>query len=376
MSLLSVLVLLFLTSVPLFSAAEVLVLDEQFNTFDLSFWKHEITLGGGGNWEFEYYTNNRSNSYVKDGVLYILPTLTAATIGEQNLQSGYTMDVWGSSPADLCTGNAFYGCSRTAGGGGNVLNPVQSARVRSADSFTFKYGRMEVRAKLPKGDWLWPAIWLVPRHNTYGQWPASGEIDIVESRGNAAGYNPGGVAGGVDTFASTLHFGPYWAQDPYTLTTASKTLNDGTDFSTNWHTFGLFWNETMIYTYLDNDNNRVLEVPIKQSFWDLGGWGTKFNNPWQYASNMNAPFDQEFFIILNVASGGTNGYFPDGYGGKPWTNTDPNAVNSFWNAHNTWYSTWVGESAALRVDSIKVWQFDEYLDQEVKGGPVLFPNRK
>jgi len=362
-----------LVSLPLFQAKEVLVLDEQFDTFDLSFWKHELTLGGGGNWEFEYYTNNRTNSYVKNGVLYLLPTLTAENIGEANLQNGYTMDIWGSSPADLCTGNAFYGCSRTSGGGGNVLNPVQSARIRTADSFTLKYGRVEVRAKLPKGDWLWPAIWMVPRHNSYGQWPASGEIDIVESRGNAAGYPPGGV----DTFSSTLHWGPYYKEDPYQLTTATKKLTDGTDFSTNFHTFGLFWNETMIYTYLDNDSNKILSVDTKsQTFWQRGGWGTKYNNPWQYSPNVNAPFDQEFFLILNVAAGGTNGYFPDGYGGKPWTDTDSHAINSFWNAHNTWYNTWAGETAAMQVDSIRVWQFEDNLEQEVKGGPVLFPNKK
>jgi len=358
--------LLLLSLVPLFQADEYVVFKDEFKTFDLSVWKHELTLGGGGNWEFEYYTNNRTNSYVRDGVLYILPTLTSDNIGMSNLQSGYTMDIWGSSPADLCTGNAFYGCSRTAGGGGNVLNPVQSARVRTADSFTFKYGRVEVKAKLPKGDWLWPAIWLLPRHNTYGQWPASGEIDLVESRGNT-NYPPGGV----DTFASTLHFGPYWAQDPYI--TATKTMTDGTDFSTNWHTFGLFWNESMIYTYLDTDTNRILSVDTSsETFWERGGWGSTYNNPWKNAENTNAPFDQEFYLILNLAAGGTNGYFPEGYG-KPWSNSDPNAINSFWNSRGTWYPTWVGEEAALRIDSIKVWQFD---GTEQSESPILSPNRK
>jgi hypothetical protein len=70
---------------------------------------------------------------------------------------------------------------------------------------------VEVVAKLPKGDWLWPAIWLLPEHQAYGQWPASGEIDLMESRGNAPGY----PAGGVDCFGSTLHFGPFWPEDAY-----------------------------------------------------------------------------------------------------------------------------------------------------------------
>lgn len=62
------------------------------------------------------------------------------------------MDLWGNSPADMCTGNAFFGCSRTSASrsGGNVLNPVQSARLRSVNSFNFQYGKIEVKAKMPR----------------------------------------------------------------------------------------------------------------------------------------------------------------------------------------------------------------------------------
>ena len=67
--------------------------------------------------------------------------------------------MWGGSVVDQCSGNNFYGCERTSGAGGNILNPIQSAKITTADSFHFKYGRVEVVAKLPEGDWLWPAIW-------------------------------------------------------------------------------------------------------------------------------------------------------------------------------------------------------------------------
>jgi beta-glucanase (GH16 family) len=116
------------------------------------------------------------------------------------------LNLWGGSPADLCTGNADYGCERDAMSGGNVVNPIQSARLRTVNSFNFKYGTVEVRAKLPKGDWIWPAIWMLPTYQSYGGWPASGEIDIVESRGNQ-NYSPGGV----NQFGSTLHWAPYWS---------------------------------------------------------------------------------------------------------------------------------------------------------------------
>ena len=56
---------------------------------------------------------------------------------------------------------SFYGCERV-GDGSNIINPVSSARLRTAHSFAFTYGKVEVRAKLPEGDWLWPAIWMLP----------------------------------------------------------------------------------------------------------------------------------------------------------------------------------------------------------------------
>jgi hypothetical protein len=66
-----------------------------------------------------------------------------------------------------------------------------------------------VEAKLPRGDWLHPSIWLLPELEEYGMWPASGEIDLLSSRGNAPGY-PGG---GCDTMTSALHFGPNYNHD-------------------------------------------------------------------------------------------------------------------------------------------------------------------
>ena len=61
----------------------------------------------------------------------------------------------GASPADLCTGNNWWGCERT-GSATNILNPIQSARLRTVNSFAFKYGKLEVEAQMPKGDWIWP----------------------------------------------------------------------------------------------------------------------------------------------------------------------------------------------------------------------------
>ena len=324
--------------------SQSLIFDEEFETLNLSRWQHEITLGGGGNWEFELYSNNRTNSYVKDGVLYIHPTFLADDIGEANVKSGYRMDVWGSVPGDYCTSNQFYGCTRTSGDGGNYLNPIKSAKLRTVQSFSFKYGRVEIRAKLPRGDWLWPAFWLLPRENQYGDWPASGEIDIMESRGNPPSYQPGGY----DTFGSTLHWGPAWNEDMWSKTHAVK---KGVDLTADFHTYGLVWNASYIGTYLDSPDNKVLDFKIAESFWTLGGWPSPpWTNPWENGEN-SAPFDREFFLIINLAAGGTNGYFPDGFG-KPWSDSDPHAVNAFWDANAQWSSTW---TQPLAVESVKVW---------------------
>jgi len=329
-----------------------IVFEDDFNSFNLSVWQHELTLGGGGNWEFEWYTNNRSNSFVRNSTLFIKPTLTSEQIGQANVLNGYTLDIWGSSPADLCTGNAFYGCERASGGGGNILNPIQSARVRTVHSFSFQYGVVEIRAKLPRGDWLWPAIWMLPTVNSYGEWPASGEIDIVESRGNGPSY----PAGGVNQFGSTLHWGPFWPEDAYIQTHQTYTLPSG-DFSQEFHVFGFVWDSTKMYTYLDTPSNIILSVDTgSKSFWDKGGWAAYgANNPWAGRAN-NAPFDQEFYLVMNVAAGGVNGYFPDGMGGKPWTDLDPHAMNAFYAGINQWYPGWKGDSAAMQIDYVRIYQ--------------------
>jgi beta-glucanase (GH16 family) len=63
-----------------------------------------------------------------------------------------------------------------------------SARITTKQSHHIQFGKVEIRAKLPRGDWLWPALWMLPVDNAYGIWPQSGEIDIMESRGNGPEY--------------------------------------------------------------------------------------------------------------------------------------------------------------------------------------------
>ena len=88
-----------------------------------------------------------------------------------------------------------------------------------------------------------------------------------------------------------------------------------------------------------------------------------FNNPWAGRSN-SAPFDHQFYFVFNVACGGTNGYFPDGVGNKPWSDTDPRSVNTFYNNRASWLPTWNGSNTALKIDYVRVWSFDSENQEE------------
>jgi len=343
------------------SSYPCLILEDNFDTFNFDLWKHEITAGGGGNWEFQYYTNNRTNSYVEDGNLYIKPTLTSDKYGEAFLTSGM-LDIWGNGPS-ACTGNAFYGCFRQ-GTGSNLVNPLQSARLRTWETFALKYGKVEVEAKMPAGDWIWPAIWLLPKNEEYGIWPASGEIDIVEARGNADLRDPSGKRLGVDSMGSTLHWGPYWPVNGWEKTHVTKTAEDGT-FASDFHKYAVEWDEEHISFFLDDEE--ILTVDPEQEghdgFWSFGEFEDKVpgsTNPWVGSSSKMAPFDKEFYIILNVAVGGTNGFFGDdwinGAGAKPWRNTSPTAFLEFWNGRNQWLPTWKEGETAMVVNYVKVWK--------------------
>ncbi|KAG1421000.1 hypothetical protein G6F58_003942 [Rhizopus delemar] len=326
-----------------------LVFEDHFNTLNFKNWQHEITLSGGGNWEFQYYTNNRSNSFVENGILYIKPTLTAEAIGEDAVKEGGRIALYSGQPSEDCTDHSNFGCERISGApaGGVYINPIQSARLRTVNSMSIRYGKVEVRARTPKGDWLWPAIWMLPKDSVYGTWPASGEIDIMESRGNK-GY----PYGNTSQILSTLHWGPNFYLNKYHLTQGQIQSKTGT-FSDNFHIYGLEWSKEGLRTYVDDQT--VLQVDFDKSAWEKGAFDEKTTmNPWK-GGDISAPFDQEFYLIMNLAVGGVNGFWPD-HPSKPWMNNSPHAPNEFYNAKSKWLPTWgAGNRRALAIDWVKVW---------------------
>jgi beta-glucanase (GH16 family) len=184
------------------------------------------------------------------------------------IYNGYKLNLTKGGGDGSCTSTSIQSCSIASNSTtGSMIPPVRSARLITKGKKSIKYGRVEVVAKLPKGDWLWPAIWMMPEKSVYGEWPRSGEIDIMEARGNAVGY----PEGGRDVYTSTLHWGPSSAKDSFWKTTAGRKLRR-TDYTEDFHVFGMEWTENYIFTYVDSRLVQVLFTGFKPktTLWELG----------------------------------------------------------------------------------------------------------
>ncbi|MEM7431879.1 MAG: family 16 glycosylhydrolase [Pseudomonadota bacterium] len=149
-----------------------------------------------------------------------------------------------------------------------------SARINTSDRFAFQYGRIEASIKLPGGQGLWPAFWMLSQDSPYGSWAATGEIDVVEAV-NLDGTNDNEI------FA-TIHYGGEFPAN----TSSSVTYTPGPDVTDDFHVYAIEWDETEIRWYFDGDLYAVQ------------------NNWFSTAAPYPAPFDQPFHILLNLAVGG------------------------------------------------------------------------
>ncbi len=155
-----------------------------------------------------------------------------------------------------------------------------SARLKTQGRFSRTYGRFTFRARLPRGQGYWPAFWLMPRDSIYGGWAASGEIDAMEVRGQ----DPSTVLG-------TIHFGGVWPENAQSYGPAFYFPSG--DSAVNFHTYTLEWRTNWFRWYVDNTTYQV-----QTTWWSSGG-------------AFPAPFDQPFFILMNLAVGGNFPGSPD-----------------------------------------------------------------
>lgn len=216
-----------------------LVWSDEFNgtQLDTSKWEYQIGNNNGwGNNEKEYYLSN--NVSVKDGYL----TITAKK-------------------------EKYKGFNYTSG------------RIITKNNLKWKYGKIEMRAKLPVGKGMWPAFWMMPASPVYGGWPRSGEIDIMENLGNDS-----------TTVYGTIHYGDTPPNNKHTG--KSYSLHEG-NFNDSFHIFTLIWEKAKIQWLVDGHLYQTL------SEWYTPG------------EKFPAPFNQPFNIILNLAVGGYWPGYPD-----------------------------------------------------------------
>ncbi|ESU31068.1 hypothetical protein G3A_18585 [Bacillus sp. 17376] len=231
-----------------------LVWSDEFSgpEIDRSKWTHDIgnwivdedgngIAPGWGNNEKEYYTDSSENAFIDDGKLVIKAKQEKVT------------DEFGTYD-------------------------YTSAKLKTKGLFSKKYGRYEIKAKLPTGKGLWPAIWMLPEEDKYGTWAASGEIDIMESWGSRP-----------HTVAGTIHYGEGWPNNKYTGKEFELPENRGID---KWHTYALEWEPGELRWYVDG------ELYQTQNKWYSKGKDNAANFSYP------APFDQEFYLVMNLAVGG------------------------------------------------------------------------
>lgn len=252
--------------VPATADSWTLVWSDEFegDRLDLSKWDFDVGNGffdyksqswvpGWGNEELQYYTREADNLTVKDSLL------TIRAIKE-----------------------AIHGCGYTSA-------RIKTRKRDGTPLFAKTYGRFEIRARVPWGKGLWPALWMLPQEDRYGGWAASGEIDLME----IVGEKPTEVL-------NSIHFGSAGSQ-ARALVTHVHPLPDGSTVA-DWHVYAAEWLPGEIRFYVDG-----VHTSTRNHWWScsktLDGQGVAATkaaelNPWP------APFDQPFYLVMNVAVGG------------------------------------------------------------------------
>ncbi len=236
-----------------------LIWNDEFSgdTLDQDKWDYQTGNGsaygiaGWGNQEEQYYTDSAENTSVGDGVLTITAKKDSSHEG-----SNYTSARLRTVTEDITDGKADKGTALQAKA----------------------YGKIEAKMKMPAGKGIWPAFWMLPYDSEYGTWATSGEIDIMEARGRL----PGQVCG-------TIHYGGVWPNNKYTG--KDYFFEDNGTFE-DYHIYGIEWDPTEIRWYVDGE----LYNSISNWYALAGEEGN-----WPYP----APFDEEFYVLLNLAVGGT-----------------------------------------------------------------------
>jgi beta-glucanase (GH16 family) len=215
-------------------------------------YKSHTWIAGWGNEELQYYTREPENVFVKDGLL------TIRAVKE-----------------------SLHGCGYTSA-------RLKTRKRDGTPLFAKLYGKFEFRAKVPWGKGLWPALWLLPLEDKYGGWAASGEIDVME----IVGEKPHEVL-------NSIHFGSVYPKR--SLITYVHPLPGGSLVS-DWHVYTVEWEPGEIRFYVDGVHTCTYD-----HWWSCSKTADGAGIEARRASDINpwpAPFDQPFYLLMNVAVGG------------------------------------------------------------------------
>jgi beta-glucanase (GH16 family) len=235
---------------------------------DAARWGFDVDCWGGGNNEKQCYTASARNAAIEDGLLVITARHEAS--------AGPALPERMREPA---------------GEVAQVTRPFSSARLTTRGKAAWRFGRIEVRARLPQGQGTWPAIWMLPEQDLYGSWAASGEIDILEAvnLGVACAKCPGGRE---NTILGTLHFGGKWPDNRH----KGEEVPFAQVLDGSFHSYAIEWFPDRIVWLVDG---KVFAERRAQEWSSTG------------SRAQGAPFDQPFHLILNLAIGGG---LPEGRG--------------------------------------------------------------
>jgi beta-glucanase (GH16 family) len=228
-------------------------------SLDLTKWGYQN--GNGSQYGNTGWGNNESQAYAAENVVIENGILKLTARKEAKYNRNYTS-------GKIVTANS---------GGYTAVGEPEAGKGKK---FGQTYGRMEAKIRMSKTfQGAWPAFWMMPVDNFYGNWPRSGEIDIMEM----VGVRP-------NRASSTLHMKPDWGTWESQYQSVNCTFQNSSDF-TDWHVYGVYWTETEITFLLDGYVTRTLTPAWWHSAW--------YNNN-GFTVN-SAPFDKDFHLILNLA---------------------------------------------------------------------------
>ncbi|XP_033230312.1 beta-1,3-glucan-binding protein-like isoform X2 [Belonocnema kinseyi] len=317
-----------------------IIFEETFNNLNESIWTREIKIPQEPDFEFCVYRNDGNDDgivTVNENSLRITPRILEEAYGDNSVYIGKMV-------LANCSSNVFEECQRDATAF-HILQPVISSRLITKNSFNFRYGKIEINAKFPQGDWIFPEMYLLPRYESKDDKYAFAKVNLGVARGNERLYNEDNFS--EEFGGKLLEYGiRFGISEKLQHKNVTKFKRNG-PWTTDFHKYTTIWSEDGFSFFVDSTEVGFLR------FEDFDQFSTR--------NGRVAPFDQEFYLCIGLGVGGLY-IFPDnttnGKYSKPWKNVGAKAMLNFWKAKDQWLPSWKRQSrieTSFKVKSIKIW---------------------